>query len=179
MIRTLMIVAYLMSHPTGGIAVPGVFELSSPAFKNAGIIPDTYTCRGHNISIPLKWKGVPQKAKSLVVIMLDQDVPRNQWYHWAVYNIPPTMTGLQDNYHPKKPTQIASNSWKNAEYKGPCPPTDEHHYIIQLYALDKKLPDAPTTTLQLREAMRDHILASTEIMGRSMAPATQWKPSAR
>ena len=168
-----MIVAYLMSHPAGGVTVPGVFELSSPAFKNAGIIPSVYTCHGHNTSIPLRWKGVPKRTKSLVIIMLDQDVPRNGWYHWAVYNIPPTTTRLKDNYHPQKPIQVAGNSWKNAEYQGPCPPADEHHYIIQLYALDKKLSDTPTTTLQLREKMRNHILASTEIMGRSVAPSTQ------
>ena len=174
MLEKLMFVAYLMSHPTAGATTPGVLTLSSPAFKNAGIIPSTYTCYGRNISIPLRWKGVPRKTKSLALIVIDQDVPRSAWYHWAVYNIPPNTTQFRNNYSPSNPVRIANNSRGNAKYQGPCPPKGEHHYIIQLYALDKKLTDvSKMTTLQLREKMRHHILASTEIMGRSLAPITQ------
>lgn len=174
MLKTLMIVAYLMSHPTGNAGAPGAFSIISSAFVNAGIIPIVYTCHGRNISMPLSWKSIPRGTKSLALIIIDQDVPRNAWYHWAVYNIPPNTSGFTQDFKPLAPIKIAANSWGNEEYQGPCPPQGEHHYMIQLYALDKKLPDQlEMTTIRLREAMRNHIIATAQTMGRSVTATIQ------
>jgi Phosphatidylethanolamine-binding protein len=68
--------------------------LSSPAFKQNGHIPAKYTCEGADVSPPLAWEGVPNGAKSLVLIIDDPDAPdpkapKMVWVHWIVYNIPP------------------------------------------------------------------------------------------
>gem|GEM_PF-7032948 len=49
--------------------------ISSPAFPNQGEIPSKYTCDGENVSPPLEWSGVPEGARSLVLIVDDPDAP--------------------------------------------------------------------------------------------------------
>ncbi len=68
--------------------------LSSTAFNHNGEIPSLYTCDGRDISPPLAWKGVPEAAKSLVLIVDDPDAPNPKapkmtWVHWVLYNLPP------------------------------------------------------------------------------------------
>jgi Raf kinase inhibitor-like YbhB/YbcL family protein len=68
--------------------------LNSTAFKQNGHIPSKYTCEGDNVSPPLEWDGVPEGAKSLVLIIDDPDAPdpkapQRVWVHWVAYNIPP------------------------------------------------------------------------------------------
>jgi phosphatidylethanolamine-binding protein (PEBP) family uncharacterized protein len=52
--------------------------LSSPAFQQNGRIPSKYTCEGEDVSPPLAWEGVPDGAKSLVLIIDDPDAPRSE-----------------------------------------------------------------------------------------------------
>jgi phosphatidylethanolamine-binding protein (PEBP) family uncharacterized protein len=49
--------------------------LNSPVFKQNGHIPSKYTCEGEDVSPPLTWEGVPDGAKSLVLIIEDPDAP--------------------------------------------------------------------------------------------------------
>ena len=50
-------------------------NLNSPAFQQNGDIPSKYTCEGEDVSPPLAWAGVPNGAKSLVLIIDDPDAP--------------------------------------------------------------------------------------------------------
>ena len=68
--------------------------LDSPAFRQNDHIPSKYTCEGEDVSPPLTWEGVPNSAKSLVLIVDDPDAPDPKppkivLVHWVVYNIPP------------------------------------------------------------------------------------------
>jgi Raf kinase inhibitor-like YbhB/YbcL family protein len=76
--------------------------LNSPAFQQNGHIPSKYTCEGEDVSPPLAWEGVPNGAKSLVLIIDDPDAPdpkapKMVWVHWVVYNIPPDTQSLPEN----------------------------------------------------------------------------------
>ena len=76
--------------------------LNSPAFQQNGHIPSKYTCEGEDVSPPLAWEGVPNGAKSLVLIIDDPDAPdpkapKMVWVHWVVYNIPPDTKSLPEN----------------------------------------------------------------------------------
>jgi Raf kinase inhibitor-like YbhB/YbcL family protein len=76
--------------------------LNSPAFQQNGHIPSKYTCEGEDVSPPLAWEGVPNGAKSLVLIIDDPDAPDPKspkmiWVHWVVYNIPPDTKSLPEN----------------------------------------------------------------------------------
>ncbi|TIL81002.1 MAG: YbhB/YbcL family Raf kinase inhibitor-like protein, partial [Mesorhizobium sp.] len=47
--------------------------LISPAFPAGGEILEKYTRDGQNVSPPLKWSGVPDGTKSLVLVVQDPD----------------------------------------------------------------------------------------------------------
>ena len=77
-------------------------SLNSPAFQPNGHIPSKYTCEGEDISPPLAWEGIPNGAKSIVLIIDDPDAPdpkapKMVWVHWVVYNIPSDIRSLPEN----------------------------------------------------------------------------------
>jgi len=54
-----------------------------------------FGCTGSNVSPELRWENVPPGTQSLALQMYDPDAPTGSgFWHWAVYNIPPTATGL-------------------------------------------------------------------------------------
>src|SRR5262249_33085500 len=93
-------------------------------------IPSKYTCEGEDVSPPLAWEGVPNGAKSLVLIIDDPDAPdpkapKMVWVHWVVYNIPPDTKSLPENAGKARLPQSALlglNDFKKTGYGGPCPP---------------------------------------------------------
>jgi phosphatidylethanolamine-binding protein (PEBP) family uncharacterized protein len=90
----------LAATATGAIAQDKV-KLTSSAFAENQSIPKVYTCEGKDISPPLSWSGLPEKAKSLALIVDDPDAPdpaapKLTWVHWVLYNIPASATGLGD-----------------------------------------------------------------------------------
>ena len=118
--------------------------LNSPAFQQNGHIPSKYTCEGEDVSPPLAWEGVPNGAKSLVLIIDDPDAPdpkapKMVWVHWVVYNIPRDTERLPENAGKTRLPQgalLGLNDFKKAGYGGPCPPIGRHRYFHKLYALD-------------------------------------------
>ena len=80
---------------------PMSLKLVSSAFEEGGAIPKNYTCEGQDLPPPLAWSGVPQGAKSLVLIIDDPDAPdpkapKMTWVHWVLYNLPANATGLPE-----------------------------------------------------------------------------------
>ena len=119
-------------------------SLNSSAFQQNGHIPLKYTCEGEDVSPPLAWEGVPNGAKSLILIIDDPDAPdpkapKMVWVHWVVYNMPPDIKSLPENAGKARLPQGASlglNDFKKTGYGGPCPPVGRHRYFHKLYALD-------------------------------------------
>ncbi|MGH8497687.1 MAG: YbhB/YbcL family Raf kinase inhibitor-like protein [Methylococcales bacterium] len=149
-------------------------QLSSSAFSGHGEIPERYTCDGADLSPPLEWSGIPEGAKSLVLIVDDPDAPdasapKMTWVHWVLYNIPVTSAGLPEAVGSgdlPQGTLEGLNDWKQAGYGGPCPPVGRHRYFHKIYALDTVLPDEHgPTKAQLEKAMQGHILEKTELIG--------------
>lgn len=145
----------------------GDFKLISSAFEEGKAIPAKYTCDGSNISPPLSWKGFPEKTKSFAIIMDDPDAPMGTWVHWVMYNIPGTVTSLEEKKSVGEINAIAGlNSWNEKGYNGPCPPDGTHQYHFKLYALDKTLTTKDgMTKAELLEAMKGHILSETTLTG--------------
>lgn len=148
--------------------------LTSTAFEHNGEIPSVYTCSGDDVSPPLAWKGVPETAKSLVLIVDDPDAPdpnapKMTWVHWVLFNLPPDINYLQQAI---KSTELplgvlnGKNDWGRIGYGGPCPPIGRHRYFFKLYALNKVLPNLgnPTKT-KLEKAMVGCIVATAELVG--------------
>ena len=148
-------------------------KLTSPVFKNNEKIPSKYTCDGPGISPPLEISNIPTKAKSLVLLVDDPDIPEvakknfnvEVWDHWIVFNIPITTTKIEEG---KNPTGIlGKNTRGNNSYGAPCPPDREHRYFFKLYALDKMLDlKEGSTKKDVETAMQGHIVEKVELIGR-------------
>ena len=143
-------------------------QLTSDAFTNGQSIPAKYSCQGRNISPALAWNAPPAGTQSLALIVDDPDAPGGTWTHWVLFNLPPDLRALPEEY--AAPGDSAILTGKNSSgfnrYEGPCPPSGTHRYYFRLYALDTTLSLAPGITKeQLLEAMDGHILAQAELMG--------------
>ncbi len=163
MVKTLAIIAYLFGNVQGHEAP---LQMASSAFQNDHAIPKRYTCRGRNISIPLRWRYIPPGTRSLAVIMTDEGAPKDRRYLWALYNIPPQQKWLRPNASLVRGEQYAMNSWGHVNYDGPCPTQGEHRYVVRLYALNTRLYfDKTINAAQLKDAMHNHIITTAKIEG--------------
>jgi len=143
-------------------AVTATLQVSSPAFKEDGMMPSKYTCEGQNINPAISVKNIPQQAKSLALILEDPDAPNGGFVHWVMWNINPSGT-INENSAPG--TQGKNGAGSN-KYIGPCPPNGTHHYHFHVYALDAKLNLSDATDKpKLEAAIKGHILASGELIG--------------
>lgn len=149
-------------------------ELTSPSFTAMGEIPRRHTCEGEDVSPELRWSGVPDGARSLVLIVDDPDAPdpaapRMTWVHWVLYDIPPEAAGLPESVSAAKlppGTKQGTNDWKRSGYGGPCPPVGRHRYFHKLYALDTELGDlGQPTKAELERAMQGKLIAQAELVG--------------
>lgn len=152
------------------------FKLESPSFQYGEMIPKDYSREGADLSPALAWSGVPKSTVELALICEDPDAPQPEaWVHWVLYKIPNTIhnipAGLPASGHldfPKGAFQ-GTNSYGEIGYGGPLPPQGSgvHRYYFILYALDAviNLP-ACATKQELEEAIRDHVLAEAELMGK-------------
>jgi len=149
-------------------------KLTSSSFAHEGEIPQIYTCDGQDVSPPLAWSGVPETAKTLVLIVDDPDAPdpaapKTTWVHWVLYNIPASATGLPQGVSPEQlppGTLQGLSDFDRPGYGGPCPPMGRHRYFHKLYALDIVLADlAHPRKQEMEKAMKGHILEQAVLIG--------------
>ena len=147
-------------------------QLSSTAFSNGGSIPKKYTCDGPDVSPQLAWSGAPAGTQGFALIADDPDAPVGTWVHWVLYNAPASAhefaEGMKKEEQLPDGTLQGRNDFRKIGYGGPCPPPGKpHRYFFKLYALDAKLNLKPgATKAELESAMKGHILAQAEWMGR-------------
>lgn len=124
-------------------------DLASGTFDNKFVL-NGFGCSGGNVSPALEWENLPAGTKSLSLQVHDPDAPTGSgFWHWGVYNIPVTATGLAQgagNSPDTLPTpafggttdfQDTGATGGNGNYGGPCPPAGDkpHRYNFTLYAL--------------------------------------------
>lgn len=146
--------------------------ITSPAFMPNASIPRQYTCEGADLSPPLAWTGAPAGTKSFALIVDDPDAPdpkapKRVWVHWVLYNLPATVSTLDEGLSTLPPGTLEGlNDWNRTGYGGPCPPIGRHRYFFKLFALDTFLPDLNSPTKSaLLQAMADHTLEQAELIG--------------
>jgi hypothetical protein len=144
--------------------------VTSPAFEQGERIPKKFSCKGADVSPKIDWSGAPAGTESFALICEDPDAPKKTWTHWVVFNLPADTTGLPEDASGNLPHPAVEgeNSWNKNEYGGPCPPRGRaHRYYFKVYALDSML-DLPedTTRLRLKRAVKGHVLAEGELMGK-------------
>jgi len=152
----------------GGI---GTMQIQSSAFNEGDTIPTKHTCEGEDVSPQLSWSAPPEGTKSLALVCDDPDAPVGTWVHWVLYNLPGDTTSLPENIPPDETLDNGgvhgTTDFGRIGYGGPAPPSGTHRYYFKIYALDSMLDLAPgATKAQLEKAMKGHILAEGQLMGK-------------
>ncbi len=166
-----------------------------------------------NLSPHLAWSDAPAATRSFVVLCVDPDVPsvaddvnqegrtlaadmpRVDFTHWAMINIPADVTelatgqcsdGVTVGGKKQPPGPAGSRQGLNDYtsfmagnpdmagqyfgYDGPCPPWNDellHRYVFTVYALDVANIDLPTdfTGEDVRSAIEGHVIGQASLTG--------------
>ena len=197
-------------------------KVSIPAWVDSSPIPSKFAFGkipnegrfelGGNVNPKISWTDAPQGTKSFAIICHDPDVPssgedvnqegktvpatlpRVDFYHWVLINIPSQITAIEEGVSSSKVTpkgkatgaksyglagQSSYTDWFQGDadmggvygdYDGPCPPWNDsivHHYHFTVYALDVEKVDVSGdfTGADALAAMEKHILAKASHMG--------------
>lgn len=155
------------------------FTVSTPDFGNGSTIPMAYLfnqegCSGGNQSPALSWSGEPASTRSFAVTMYDRDAPSpSGWWHWTMFNIPPTVHALPENAAATELPPGAGQGrtdFGTVGYAGPCPPVGDrpHRYVVTVYAV--KVPHlslgSQSSGATVGSVLNTNTLAFAQTMGR-------------
>jgi Raf kinase inhibitor-like YbhB/YbcL family protein len=176
--RHLLIAALLFLLPTGGCnrggnepVAPMSLQLTSASFR-AGMLSQDSTCDGPGASPPLSWSAPPRDTQSLAIVITDRDSRFGyNFVHWVIYNIPARTrelpAGLPAQRNLPDGAEQGLNDGDKVGYTPPCPPGKSfHRYDFVLYAIDRKVNLPAASKTQLLNAIRGHVLAKGELIGR-------------
>jgi Raf kinase inhibitor-like YbhB/YbcL family protein len=142
-------------------------------FEEGQEIPIKFTCDSEDHSPEIFWEDIPTRTESLVLIVDDPDAPVGNFVHWVVYNIPPNVTHLEENFTRAKRLSNGITQGKNdfgkIGYNGPCPPKGHgyHRYYFTLYATTiKNIERDSLTKKEIIGLIENKILAKDIRMGR-------------
>lgn len=101
---------------------------------------------GEGRSPQLSWSGFPAETRSFAVTVYDPDAPTASGYwHWAVYNVPATVTSLDAGAGnsasggslPEGAIALVNDSG-GRDFIGAAPPVGHkpHHYYVVVHAVD-------------------------------------------
>jgi Raf kinase inhibitor-like YbhB/YbcL family protein len=165
----LALIAAMMMLPFVGAAQGAEMKITSQAFQNGSNIAAKFSREGGNVSPPLKVEDVPANAKALVFIVDDPDAPGGLFTHWLVWNIDPKTNSITEGSGPKGGVE-GTNDFGSVGYGGPQPPSGTHRYYFKIFALDRMLDlPAGAKRRELEKAMKGHVIAQAEWMGRYSA----------
>ena len=151
----------LLASGCGGSSGAPALPAAAARLTLSGVplrIPARYTCAGSGDRLPLRWSGVPSRARELVLVVTDPDAPGGRFVHWTAFGIPPTARSV--------PAGAASgrNSTGKMGWAPPCPPPGApHRYVFDLYAL------ARTSGLEAGASANDVIAAVRGAVARGEA----------
>ncbi len=175
--------------------------------------PVTHVTLGANRNPQLSWEGAPEGTRSFALICHDPDVPsrpddvnqegrtvpadlpRIDFYHWVLVDIPAEATGIEAGTdsgevtaggkgqtpgpHGSRRGINSYTDWFAGDadmggsyfgYDGPCPPWNDsipHHYHFTLYALDmERCPvEGGFGAPEVLAAIEGHVLGRASITG--------------
>ncbi|MDB5453210.1 MAG: carboxylesterase [Caulobacteraceae bacterium] len=174
----------LVEYPSKGGAK---LTVTTPGWSDGADIPFEFTQYRTNTFPGLSWSAGPAATRSYVVILQDTDfaVRGAPVLHWVLYNVPPTVrkldAGMAATANPPGSAYGPNYQGTARPYLGPrTPPGPKHHYHMQVFALDTTIPVDPAITYDaLTAQMKDHVLASGEVVGLGSVDPTAPPPPPR
>jgi Raf kinase inhibitor-like YbhB/YbcL family protein len=137
-------------------AAGGKLALTSADVKQGGTLAGEqvfsgFGCTGPNVSPQLAWTGAPAATKSFVVTVYDPDAPTGSgWWHWVVYDIPASATGLGKGAGSGQGALPEGAKQGRTDFGAPgfggaCPPAGDkpHRYHFTVYALKVEHLEVP------------------------------------
>lgn len=159
--------------------------VTTPSFQPGGDIPFEYTQYRGNTFPGLAWTAGPAGTRSYAIIMQDTDamVRGGPILHWTMYNIPAGAASLAKGMTAPPAGASYGPNIRGASqaYMGPRTPAGpKHRYHFQVFALDTTLPADPAMSYEaMSAAMKDHVLASGEVIGLGQVDPSAPPPAPR
>ncbi|CAL9661567.1 YbhB/YbcL family Raf kinase inhibitor-like protein [Streptomyces sp. enrichment culture] len=139
-----------MASPYDLIAEVPSFTVTSADFPDGGVLPlaqvsGIFGAGGTDTSPQLAWTGFPAETRSFAVTVYDPTAPTGSgFWHWAVADIPVTVTELAAGAGDDRGEELPDGAWQLANdaglrrYLGAAPPAGhgEHVYYIAVHAVD-------------------------------------------
>ena len=170
-----------MAFEVGAQDAPETISVTSSAFDHHGMVPESNSAYGENVSIDLTWADLPEGTQQLALICDDPIVVEigmmeQPFVHWVMYNIPAMASGLPAGLPSDATLEMEGlegavnglNGLRRPGYFGPRPPANGqlHAYHFRVYALDDALDLEPGLgKAELLDAMNGHVLATGMLMG--------------
>ena len=170
-----------MAFEVGAQDAPETISVTSSAFDHHGMVPESNSAYGENVSIDLTWADLPEGTQQLALICDDPKVVEigmmeQPFVHWVMYNIPASASGLPAGLPSDATLEMEGlegavnglNGLRRPGYFGPRPPANGqlHAYHFRVYALDDALNLEPGLGKEeLLDAMNGHVLATGMLMG--------------
>jgi Raf kinase inhibitor-like YbhB/YbcL family protein len=150
---------------SAGQAPKAAMTITSSAFADGAPIPVRFTCKGENVSPPLKWSAPPAGTAQLALVVFDPDAPGGGFVHWVLSGIPAGQTELGENAVPRG--AVEGRNGAGSGWTGPCPPGGApHHYHFTIYALSRAPGVQPgTDPRQAIAAIQSAATAQGELIG--------------
>lgn len=156
-------------------AVPSSLTVTSPAFEEGQPVPVRYTDDGEKMSPPIAWRGVPERARSVAILIEDADSPTPQPLVHAIIHGLPGHDGLltegaldHERASRSDAARLGRNSYLMQRYLPPDPPPGHgaHRYVIQVFAADVEpgFGKAPGRS-ELLDWLAAHALAKGSLVG--------------
>ena len=147
-----------------------VMTLTSPDLASGVRVPRAFVwnrdgCDGANRTPRLHWTAPPRGTRAFALTVVDHDAPKpGGWVHWLVFDIPASARAL-DGSQPRGAI-AGRNDFRASGWGGPCPPPGpQHHYQVELDALDVAPRFGPQTSLAAyRAQVRGHVLWAARIV---------------
>ncbi|MCW2701280.1 MAG: uncharacterized protein JWQ45_2815 [Blastococcus sp.] len=159
--------------------LPG-FAVASSDVTDGEVLPQPHVsgvmgAGGEDRSPQLSWSGFPEATRSFAVTVYDPDAPTvSGFWHWAVANIPASVTelpsGAGDKDAPVLPEGALQlrNDGGFAGYVGAAPPAGHgpHRYFVVVHAVDTEHldVDADATPAVLGFNLFFHTLARATLV---------------
>ena len=161
-------------YSDAALNVPEIIRVESVAFEDGESIPALFAADGERDSPPLRWRGVPDGAAAIVLVVEDADSPTpTPFIHALAIKTP----GMDDDLIPGALTRAAAateglllglNSLAEASWTPPDPPPGDgpHRYVFEIFAIDRRPEfDSAPDRGDILGVLRDHALAKGCVSG--------------